>query len=247
MRKIRSTKDIQSLGTILGVWAHPDDETFTMGCIAAAAVRNGQLVVCVTATRGEAGVQDPSRWPSHKLASIRTKELQKALKIIGVKHHYWLDYKDGCCHQISQKIAARRIADLIELHQPNTVLTFGPEGLTGHSDHQTVSHWTSLAIKMSRHPTNLYHVVQAEEQFDHLIEVDKKFNIFFNIEKPPLTSLNQCDICYCGNQTLVNIKLRSLAAMPSQTEALLSAFNKDQLKKSFGIETFVKASYSSKD
>src|SRR4249919_2707816 len=50
-------------GTILSVWAHPDDETYLAAGLMAAAVQAGQRVVCVTATRGELGSTDPDRWP----------------------------------------------------------------------------------------------------------------------------------------------------------------------------------------
>lgn len=46
---------MDELGTILGVWAHPDDETYLMAGLAARAVRSGSRVVIVTATRGEGG------------------------------------------------------------------------------------------------------------------------------------------------------------------------------------------------
>ena len=52
---------MKDLGTILGVWAHPDDEGYLSAGIMAQAMRNGQRVVCVTATRGEAA--DPEQWP----------------------------------------------------------------------------------------------------------------------------------------------------------------------------------------
>ena len=46
----------------------------------AAAVRAGQRVVCVTATRGELGSTDPDRWPPGEvLAAVRTAELDAAL------------------------------------------------------------------------------------------------------------------------------------------------------------------------
>lgn len=38
-------------------------------------------------------------------------------------------------------MAVRRIADVIASVHPHTVLTFGPEGMTGHADHQAVSRW----------------------------------------------------------------------------------------------------------
>ena len=56
------------LGTILSVWAHPDDETYLCAGLMARAVRSGARVVCVTATRGELGSSDPERWPPGRAA-----------------------------------------------------------------------------------------------------------------------------------------------------------------------------------
>jgi len=44
-------KDVTELGTILGVWAHPDDEAYLSAALMAWARRNGQRVVVVTASK----------------------------------------------------------------------------------------------------------------------------------------------------------------------------------------------------
>ena len=62
--------DIRELGTILSVWAHPDDEAYLCGGIMAMATAAGSRVVCVTATRGELGVTDALRWPPEQLPAI---------------------------------------------------------------------------------------------------------------------------------------------------------------------------------
>jgi len=64
-------RDIRELGTILSIWAHPDDEAYLCGGIMAMAAAADSRVVCVTASRGELGVTDPTRWPPEQLASIR--------------------------------------------------------------------------------------------------------------------------------------------------------------------------------
>ena len=135
------------LGTILGVWAHPDDETWLSAVHMARAVRMGSRVACVTATRGELGSPDPDRWPPGEgLAKIRTAELDAALAILGVSEHYWLDYPDGGCAAVPLDEGAQRVLDMLERVRPNTVLTFGPDGMTGHSDHQTVGGWVTAAV-----------------------------------------------------------------------------------------------------
>jgi len=49
----RTITDAAQLGTVLGIWAHPDDEAFLSAGLMAAARDAGQRVVCVTATLGE--------------------------------------------------------------------------------------------------------------------------------------------------------------------------------------------------
>ena len=106
------------------MWAHPDDEGYLSAGIMADAVRNGNRVVCVTATRGEAA--DPERWPPAELAEIREAEIANALEILGVTDHRWLGYPDGGCADVDAEEAVARIAAIIDEVQPDTVLTFGP-------------------------------------------------------------------------------------------------------------------------
>lgn len=62
--------DIKKLGTILGIWAHPDDESWASAGIMITAAANGQRTACVTATKGEAGETDEKRWPKKSLAAF---------------------------------------------------------------------------------------------------------------------------------------------------------------------------------
>src|SRR3954454_19850439 len=89
--------DIRALGTIMGIWAHPDDEAYLSGGLMALARANGQRVVCVTATRGELGTTDPAAWPAERLAPEPTLELADCLAVLGVHELHWLDYRDGGC------------------------------------------------------------------------------------------------------------------------------------------------------
>ncbi len=237
MKTIQNLEDIRNLGTILGIWAHPDDETYSMGGIMAAAVQNGQKVVCVTATRGEAGVQDESRWPAIHLRDIRTQELQAAFTALGVSEHHWLDYPDGGCDKTDVGDAVKQIIDYINIIQPDSILTFGPDGITGHPDHIAVSQWTSQAVDEAGSKAIIYHAIQTQEQYVQMLEADKVLNIFFNIEKPPTCDACDCAICFKMDDSLYGKKLAALKAMPSQTEAMLQKFN-HVLRSSIGIEAF---------
>ena len=138
---------IPALGTIIGVGAHPDDEAYLSARIMATAVRAGSRVVCVTATRGEAGSQDPDRWPPPEMRAIREAELEACLATLGVDEHHWLDYVDGTCASVPAEEGIGAVLAVLHDVGPDTVLTFGPEGMTGHPDHMTVSAWVTEAFR----------------------------------------------------------------------------------------------------
>ncbi len=228
---------VGGLGTILGIWAHPDDELFNMGGIMAMAAQNGQKVICVTATRGEAGVQDESRWPAGDLGEIRTRELEAAYEILGVSGHEWLDYPDGGCADVDEGEAVQRLTEIIKKYQPDTVLTFEPNGMTGHDDHKAVSRWSSLALDLSGHTAQLYHSALTSAQYQAFGSADKTLNVFFNIDQPTICEQSDCDIYVELSDELYQLKLDSLAAMPSQMERMLSEYQ-STLRPALGVEAF---------
>ncbi len=240
--QLNTTDDIKKLGTILSFWAHPDDETFCCAGVMAMAVQNGQKVVCITATRGEEGVQDESRWPREKLGEIRTKELEDALKVLGITEHQFLNYHDGQLAEVALDEGTEHVLKAIQQYQPDTILTFGPEGLTGHSDHQTVSRWVSAATKQLNEPPQVYHMVEVPDHYESFMKpADEKFNIYFNIDKPPLKEPAECDLYFDFTPDIAAKKCAALAAMPSQTERMMKPYDQATLYKMFGVEAFVKA------
>ena len=72
------------VGTLLGVWAHPDDEIYLSAGLMAATRAAGHRVVVATATRGEHGTDDPVEWPPARLAALRARETVEALAVLGV-------------------------------------------------------------------------------------------------------------------------------------------------------------------
>ena len=86
-----------ALGTILGIWAHPDDEAYLSGGLMALARDAGSRVVCVTATRGELGTPDPATWPPERLAAERTGELAAAWRSSASPSTTGSGYRDGEC------------------------------------------------------------------------------------------------------------------------------------------------------
>src|SRR5438105_4312929 len=160
-------RDEEGSGTMLGVWAHPDDEAYLSAGLMAAAVRDGSRVVCVTATRGELGSWDEERWPTATMGSVREAELLRSLSILGVTDHRWLDYHDGGCAEVPFDEGVERVLAIVEEVQPRSVFTFGPDGMTGHADHKAVSAWTGAAFDLAApQGARLYHATHIQAWVD---------------------------------------------------------------------------------
>ena len=80
---------------MLSIWAHPDDETYLAGGVMAAAAARGQRVVCVSATAGECGTDDPVTWPPERLGRVRRWEAAAAMAVLGVREHRIIGLPDG--------------------------------------------------------------------------------------------------------------------------------------------------------
>jgi LmbE family N-acetylglucosaminyl deacetylase len=229
---------VGELGTILGVWAHPDDETYLSAGLMAAAVAGGDRVVCVTATKGEAGSQDEERWPLAQLAAIREVELEQALGFLGVTEHVWLDYPDGACETVPEDDAVAKIAAIIEDVRPDSVLTFGADGMTGHADHVAVHRWTTAAFEQAAPAgARLYYATMTPEMADVLEPAFEPYNVFF-AGPPPRTPRDQLGIDFQLSRELLDLKYAAIEAQVSQSEGLLKAFGRDFFDKSNSEETF---------
>ena len=146
--------------TLLGVWAHPDDEAYTSAGLMATFRRRGDRVVVITATLGEHGTSDPETWPPRRLAELRHTELRNSLAALDVDELHLLGYQDGDCErEDGTQAIARHIAHIA----PDLIVTFGPDGMTGHPDHRAVSRWTTDAWTSTRsHADLLYATLTAD-------------------------------------------------------------------------------------
>ena len=211
-----------------------------IGGILAEALQLGQQVICITATKGEAGTQDESRWPSATLGDVRAQELAAALTILGSPKHCWIDYPDGGCEAVDEHIAISRLVELIATYKPDSVITFGPDGLTGHPDHQTVSRWAKAAVQQSDHAPQLYYAVHTSELYDQVFrDLDERLDIYINVDVPELQPTEQCDVFLELSKETIATKLRALQIMPSQYEGFFTQCTEQELALAFGSEALV--------
>jgi len=233
----RDPGDVSWLGTTLTVWAHPDDETYLSGGLCAALTDQGARVVCVTATRGEAGGPTDDVEARTRLAEVRTQELEDALELLGVREHEWLDYPDGGCALVDPAVAVARLIEVVDLVRPDTVVTFGPEGHTGHPDHSTVSRWVDEAVRGSTGAPRILHAVATEEEMAIDPALNEDFGVFDEgrprvVEPAALALRLQLD----GD--LLRRKVDALKRQPSQTAGLIGAVGLDRFARWVSVESF---------
>jgi LmbE family N-acetylglucosaminyl deacetylase len=227
---------------MLGVWAHPDDDTYLTAGLMARAVREGARVVCLTATRGEEGSWDEDRWPTAELGKVREAELIASLAVLGVTEHVWLDYYDGSCASVDPAEAVAKVTAVMEDVRPGSVFTFGPDGMTGHADHKAVSAWTTEAFKRAApEGAKLYYATQTPEWAAAYVPVMNRFNVFMEPGTPPTTPKDRLAIDFDLSPDVLELKLLAIQEHVSQVEGMLNAFGKDFFREAMRSEFFVLA------
>ncbi|GHO43607.1 PIG-L family deacetylase [Ktedonospora formicarum] len=143
---------------LLGVFAHPDDEGLIGGALLhyrAANVETGLIY----ATRGEVGeTSDPMLKTRHDLGEIREDEMRMAASLLGVKHLWFLGYRDSGVLSAPDNrdpqalLRARpaevvgRLVEIIRQFRPQVIVTFDETGNDGHPDHLAIYRYTTSAF-----------------------------------------------------------------------------------------------------
>ena len=134
--------------TLLAVFAHPDDEQVVSPMLARYA-REGVRVHLAIATDGRKGVREHAGIPAgDALATARAAEARCACEKLKIEAPTLMGVADGELYQDANKKTvldgvARLLADL----KPDAVVTWGPDGVTGHTDHRLVSNLVTEVIQ----------------------------------------------------------------------------------------------------
>ncbi|QUL37052.1 PIG-L family deacetylase [Erythrobacter sp. JK5] len=140
------------LPPLLVILAHPDDEVIIAPALARIA-RTGREVRIAFATSGDAGPGESGLEPGTALARLREEEARCSARALGIAEPVFWDLGDGKLSILarSEDSPANQALDLIRRaiaqHGPGQVMTFGPDGGYGHSDHRMVSALVSQAVQ----------------------------------------------------------------------------------------------------
>lgn len=149
--------------TLLACFAHPDDETYTVGGTLAHYANQDTRVVLISATLGEAG-ETGGLTTRKELPKVREEELRCAARRLGVNHLVLLGYHDSGMQgspendspraliNADRQEVIRQLVGVIRHMRPLVVITFEPNGGYGHPDHKLISELTVAAFHAAADP-----------------------------------------------------------------------------------------------
>lgn len=163
---------------LLFVFAHPDDESFACAGTMAKYHEQGHEVSLICATSGCKGKSGEFQLTCReKLAKLREEELCCAADALGISHLFLYRYPDGTLiEQDSNGIAQRIEANIRELN-PDVVVTFPPDGVTGHSDHIAICRATGKAVVLAEEKADMrsdFYFVSIPHYYDYCADAGPK-------------------------------------------------------------------------
>ena len=157
--------------TLVAVFAHADDEGAAAPILARYA-REGVQVHLVIATDGAQGGAHTSILRGPELARVRSEEARCAADALGIHPPILLGFPDAQLGNYMEdrarlfKLTARMQEELQRL-RPDAVITWGPDGATGHPDHRLVSSVVTQLVRAGAPgvPERLFYVSLPAEGF----------------------------------------------------------------------------------
>jgi len=154
---------------LLAVFAHPDDETFRCGGTLALLARAGVRVHLLTVTHGEQGsCGEPPLCRAEDLPAVRERELRCACKALGIEAPRVWNYPDGGLNAVKPEQLTGDIFEVVREVEPQVILSFGPDGLSGHPDHIAVGRCAAAAFDRAGAVAALYTIAVPHSLAAHL-------------------------------------------------------------------------------
>lgn len=160
---------------LLIVTAHPDDESFAVaGTILQNKQAGGQaFLICATlGERGQTHFKKPISLNAVK--KIRKTELNKVVRFLGIKKSFSLNLPDTKLPQREKKLK-NKVTALVQQLKVDYILSFGPDGYTGHKDHITVGKVAQAAATQFKLPFIKFYAPPSFYKHSAQIKKRRKF------------------------------------------------------------------------
>jgi LmbE family N-acetylglucosaminyl deacetylase len=224
---------------VMGIWPHPDDEAYLSAGLMARMTDAGRSVTVLTLTRGEKGTSDPADFDQPHFAAHRERELRASLAEVGVRDVRVVGYRDGECDLVDAEEAISRIAEEITSVGPDLLVTFGPDGITGHRDHRIVSAWVTEAWRRVG-GTALKYATMSDDFVARHADLHDRIGLFAELTAdgpasyPPDQIALACEL----SEVELDRKRRALARHASQTASLAAMMGEETYRLWWRTEWF---------
>lgn len=157
--------------TVVFFHAHPDDEALYTGGTIARLAAEGNRVVLVTATRGEAGLTGGAASSRESLGEIRDLELAASASALGCARLVQLGYADsgmgggipGAFSELDPHEPASRLAGVLCEEQAAALVTYDSRGGYGHPDHLQVHNVGAIAARIAETTVALQATIDRDQ------------------------------------------------------------------------------------
>ena len=182
--------------TLLAVFAHPDDETAAAPLLAHYA-RLGHPVYLASITSGQLGFKNARLPAGEELGRLREEELRCAARALGIREPLLLGFQDqGISRNPAAAEVADRLREIIDERRPEVVLTFGPDGLTGHPDHRAAGNITTQVVqhreRLKHQPKKLYYVCWPASVLERMRPPFNRPGVVLPVSDEYLTTVVEC-------------------------------------------------------
>jgi LmbE family N-acetylglucosaminyl deacetylase len=225
--------------SILSIFAHPDDESYGIGGTLAKYHQEGVRLTLVTLTDGGSGSKrlHPGILPDAPLGECRLKELEMACEVLGIDRLVTLGFRDGGLHETDQGLMISKIVPVILEERPDIIITFHPNGLSGHKDHIAATRVTKAAF------------FKAAEKNGYLATHQAKKLYYYTLSPPMATILRELypqkdyySVRKNNTTTIINVKpfvqQRLQALKCHQTQFSMEKYVEDVITARFYREYF---------
>ena len=121
--------------SVLCIFAHPDDESFSCAGTIARCVPEGVAYHVLNFTAGQSSKRPEAIDDPDEMTLLREFELRAAASVLGIASVRVLDYEDGRLDQAPLEELIDHVTGALDRTQADTIITFGPHGLE-HDDHK---------------------------------------------------------------------------------------------------------------
>ena len=162
------------------------------------------------------------------------------MAVLGVDEHRFLGYEDGAL-TADDPHGVARIEDLLDEIRPDTVLTFGADGMTFHPDHIAVHHWVTSAWHRRGCQGRVLYATVSHDFLERFRDQFEEWDMYMSDERPTGVPVDQLAVHTHLAGIHLDRKLTALRAMTTQTAGLIAMLDEQTYADQVAEEAFVAA------